>query len=206
MLAEENWIRQRQSNNRYTLGYRTLRLGHAMRRYGLQSALIQGIVANLAYNLGHSACVAAYQGDCFVIVAKSEIYNSYHFIDVFAPNTDWIINSMGQFLLAHQPEKAAERVYREHFGIEVPEAHWTLFETIRRDGYLVRQEGAATRFVTGIEDPITGQIRNVISVVALNAHAIDGKKILSELKSKAAEVSKRLSGRQYVPAEYEEIS
>ncbi len=206
MLVDEKWVRQRQSNGRYALGFRTLRFGHALRGFGLQSAQVQGVVASLAYNVSHSACVAAYQGNCYVIVAKTEIHNCYHFIDVFAPNTDWIDNGMGQFLLAHQPVKAVERIYHEHYGISVPEAHWQGFEKIRREGQLVRQEGAIARFVAGIDEPHTGQLRNVISIAALNAHSINADEIMSQVKSAAADASRRLAGRQYAPVDYEETS
>ncbi len=200
MLVDENWIRQRRSNGRYTLGHRTLRLGHALRGFGLQSAQVQGVVASLAYATGHSACVAAYQGDFYTITAKTEIQYGYHFIDVFAPNTDWMDNGMGQFLLAHQPADAAERIYLEHYRIPVPDAHWRSFEEIRRDGHLMRQEGAITRFVVGIRAPDSEDVAHVISVAAMNSHPFDPQEILPQVTAAAADAYRRLTERPMADA------
>ncbi len=211
MLMEENWIRQRQSNGHYTVGYRTLQLGDALRSFGLQSAQVlqsvqvQGTVANLAHQTGHSACIASYHGDCFVLLAKTELHNCYHFIDVFAPNTDWIQNGMGQFLLAYQPKEDVERVYRDIFGLEVPQEHLDGFEAIRKTGLLVRTEGAITRFVMGLDQQGSGIVRNVVSVAALNAHPINKTEILSKLEFAAKKASSGLAGRPFTPVEQPEI-
>lgn len=201
MLVEENWIRHRQTNGHYTVGYRTLRLGEALRSFGLQSAQVQGTVANLAYQTGHSACIASYHGDCFVLLAKTELHNCYHFIDVFAPNTDWIQNGMGQFLLAYQPKSVVERLYQEIFGISVPQEHWDGFEKIRETGLLVRSESDVSRFVMGLDLQGTGEIRNVISVAALNAHPMNREEILSKLEYAAARAASGLANRPFAPVQ-----
>lgn len=201
MLVEENWVRHRQSNGNYTVGYRTLRLGEALRSFGLQSAQVQGTVANLAYQTGHSACIASYHGDCFVLLAKTELHNCYHFIDVFAPNTDWIQNGMGQFLLAHQPKTVVEKTYREIFGMSVPGEHWEGFEKIRETGLLIRNEGDVSRFVMGLDLEGTGKIRNVISVAALNGHQINQTEILSKLEYAANRAAAGLASRPFAPLE-----
>jgi len=200
MLVEENWIRHRQSNGNYTVGYRTLRLGEALRSFGLQSAQVQGTVANLAYQTGHSACIASFHGDCFVLLAKTELHNCYHFIDVFAPNTDWIQNGMGQFLLAYQPEAMVERIYREIFGLSVPQEHRDGFDRIRRTGLLVRNEGDVSRFVMGLDLEGSGHIRNVVSVAALNGHPINETEILSKLEYAADRATAGLASRPFASA------
>ena len=192
MLVDEDWIRQRQTSNRYTLGYRTKRFGHALRGFGLQSNEVQGTVASLAYNVGHSACLASYQGDYFVITAKTEIHYGYHFIDVFAPNTDWIDNGMGQVLLAYQPDGVAKAIYDRQYGIVLPDTHLEGFRRIRDQGHLVRREGPVTRFSVGLSNPVTRQVRDVMSVAALNTSSVDVEGILAQVITAASEAANLL--------------
>lgn len=193
VLVEEEWLRQERPNGRYVVGHRTLALAHALRSFGLHSPLVQGSVMSLAHVSGHSACVAAFQGDFFVLVAKFEMLNSYHFIDVFVPNTDWIDNGMGQFLLAFQPEATVSSIYQRIFGLTVPDAHWERFAQIRRDRSFVSNEGPVVRVIAAIDHSPDVPVSNLMAVAALDSEQIDPAAILRQVRNAAAEAARRLA-------------
>jgi DNA-binding IclR family transcriptional regulator len=193
MLVAEEWLRQERPSGRYVVGHRTLALAHALRSFGLHSPLVQGSVMSLAHVSGHSACVASFQGDFFVLVAKFEMLNSYHFIDVFVPNTDWIENGMGQFLLAFQPEETVRSIYERIFGLAVPDAHWRRFAQIRRDRAYVSSEGAVVRVMAAIDHPPDVAVGNVMAVAALDSEQIDTAAIMQQVRHAAAEATRRLA-------------
>lgn len=56
MLVDEDWIRRRQTSNRYTFGYGAQWFGHALRGFGLKNTQVQETVTSLAYDVSHSAC------------------------------------------------------------------------------------------------------------------------------------------------------
>jgi DNA-binding IclR family transcriptional regulator len=201
MLVEEDWIRQERPNGRYSVGYRTLRLAHALRSFGLHSPLVQGVITSLAHNTGHSACIAVFQGDFFMLAVKFEMRNSYHYIDVFAPNTDWIDNGMGQFLLSFQPRDVVSRIYRRNFDIAVPDEHWRRFETIRRQKQFVSNEGVVTRVMAGVELAEGAPITNVVAVAALNSETIEVEKVLAHVQHAAVEATRRLAALHDAPNE-----
>ncbi|MGC4026290.1 MAG: helix-turn-helix domain-containing protein [Mesorhizobium sp.] len=193
MLVDEEWLRQDRSNGRYVVGHRTLALAHSLRSFGLQSPLVQGSVMSLAHVSGHSACVATFQGDFFVLIAKFEMLNSYHYIDVFVPNTDWIENGMGQFLLAFQPEKTVRDIYSRIFGSEVPEMHWERFAHIRKDRAYISNEGAVVRVIAAIDYAPEAPVSNLMAVAALDSEQIDTAVLLQQVRHAAAEATRRLT-------------
>lgn len=198
MLVEETWLRQERPSGRYVVGHRTLALAHALRSFGLHSPLVQGSVMSLAHVSGHSACVASFQGDFFVLVAKFEMLNSYHFIDVFVPNTDWIENGMGQFLLAFQPEATVTSIYERIFRMSVPDEHWQRFARIRSDRTYVSNEGSVVRVMAALEHLPDAPVSNVIAVAALESEQIDKAALLNQVRTAATEASRRL-GEQRNP-------
>lgn len=193
VLVEEAWLRQERPNGRYVVGHRTLALAHALRSFGLQSPLVQGSVMSLAHVSGHSACVASFQGDSFVLVAKFEMLNSYHFIDVFVPNTDWIENGMGQFLLAFQPETAVVSIYDRIFRRRVPDEHWERFARIRSDREYVSNEGSVVRVMAAVDHAPDTSVSNVIAVAALDSEHVDKAALLQQVRTAASEASRRLA-------------
>lgn len=68
---------------------------------------------------------------------------------------------------------------------------------------MVREEGSVTRFVAGVNDPRINQVRNVISIAAMNARSIKADEIMSQVKSVVADTSRHLAGRQNSPVQYE---
>lgn len=193
MLVDEGWIRQERPNGRYLIAHRTLGLAHALRSFGLHSPLAQGAVTSLAHVSGHSACVAAFQGDFFVLVAKFEMLNSYHFIDVFVPNTDWIDNGMGQFLLSFQPQDVVERIYRQTFDRSVPDEHRARFERIRAERRHVSHEGAVVRVMAAIQHAEGAPVSHVMAVAALAPDTIDVDETMKKVVKAAAEATRRLA-------------
>ncbi|MBL8582932.1 MAG: helix-turn-helix domain-containing protein [Rhizobiaceae bacterium] len=193
VLVEEEWLRQERPNGRYVVGHRTLALAHALRSFGLHSPLVQGSVMSLAHVSGHSACVASFQGDFFVLVAKFEMLNSYHFIDVFVPNTDWIENGMGQFLLAFQPEAVVTGIYDRIFRLGVPDEHWERFARIRSERAYVSNEGSVVRAMAAIDNASDAPVSNVIAVAALDSEHIDKGALLQQVRTAASEASRRLA-------------
>ena len=193
VLVEEGWLRQERPSGRYAVGHRTLALAHALRSAGLHSPLIQGAVTSLAHVSGHSACVASFQGDFFMLLAKFEMLNSYHFIDVFVPNTDWLENGMGQFLLAFQPKATVSSIYERIFGMTAPDEHWERFAQIRRDKAYVSNEGAVVRVMAAVEQASDAPISNVMAVAALDSEQIDVTAIMRQVRHAAAEATRRLA-------------
>jgi DNA-binding IclR family transcriptional regulator len=193
VLVEEAWLRQERPSGRYIVGHRTLALAHALRSYGLHSPLVQGSVMSLAHVSGHSACVASFQGDFFVLVAKFEMLNSYHFIDVFVPNTDWIDNGMGQFLLAFQPAAAVTSIYERIFRTGVPDEHWERFARIRNDRFYVSNEGSVVRVMAAVDHASDAPVSNVIAVAALDSEHVDKAALLQQVRTAASEASRRLA-------------
>lgn len=193
MLVEEGWIRQERPNGRYMIAHRTLVLAHSLRSFGLHSPLVQGAVMSLAHVSGHSACVASFQGDFFVLVAKCEVLNSYHFIDVFVPNTDWIDNGMGQFLLAFQPEDVVAGIYGRAFDRVVPDEHWRRFERIRNDRTYVSDEGAVMRLMAAVDYVPGTPVSSVMAVAALSPQSINVDGTMTKVLKAAAEATRRLA-------------
>jgi DNA-binding IclR family transcriptional regulator len=193
VLVDEGWIRQERPNGRYVIGHRTLALAHSLRSFGLHSPLAQGVVISLAHVSGHSACVATFQGDFFMLVAKFEMLNSYHFIDVFVPNTDWIENGMGQFLLAFQPREVVESIYRRTFDRAVPSDHWARFERIRDDKTYVSNEGSVVRVMAAIQQGNDAPISSVMAVAAIKPDRLDVNELMQKVQKAAAEATRRLA-------------
>jgi DNA-binding IclR family transcriptional regulator len=193
MLVDEEWLRQERPNGRYVVGHRALALAHALRSVGLHSPLVQGAVMSLAHVSGHSACVASFQGDFFVLVAKFEMLNSYHFIDVFVPNMDWIDNGMGQFLLAFQSEETVRVIYRRIFSRTVPDEHWARFEQIRNTRAYVSNEGPVVRVMAAIDHPYDATVSNVMAVTALASGQVDTDAIMQQVRHAVSEAGRRLS-------------
>lgn len=193
VLLDEQWIRQERPSGRYFVAHRMLALAHDLRGVGLHNPLVQGEVTTLAHVTGHSACVATFHGDYFTLVAKFEMLGSYHFIDLFLPNTDWIDNGMGRFLLAFQPEHMVSLIYRRVFGTEVPQEHWRTFERIRRNGSHVSEEETVTRVMAAVEGGAGNAVEGVIAIAALKSKAIDVDAAMAQVRHAAAETRKRLA-------------
>lgn len=193
MLVDEGWIRQERPNGRYAVAHRALTFAHSLRSFGLHSPLTQGVVTSLAHVSGHSACVATFQGDFFMLVAKFEMLNSYHFIDVFVPNTDWIENGMGQFLLAFQPEDVVELTYRRTFGRSVPDEHRKRFARIREDRSYVSNEGSVVRVMAAMQHADDAPISSVMAVAAIGSDKIDVNDTMKKVLKAATEATRRLA-------------
>ena len=71
---------------------------------------------------------------------------------------------------------------------------------------MVREEGSVTRFVAGVNDPRINQVRNVISIAAMNARSIKADEIMSQVKSVVADTSRHLAGRQNAPVQSEKTA
>jgi DNA-binding IclR family transcriptional regulator len=197
MLQAEDWIRHEDHSGLYIAGYRLLQLGDDMRGHNPIVEAVAPIIYDLSQQqTGHSACFATYQGDCFTLLAKTEQRRSYHFIDVFTPNFDWIGNAMGQFLLAFQPSETVERIYREHFRLDVPAEHREGFAIIRATGTLVRTEGFVTRIIAGaVLDPLA-PVSNLVALAALSADSPDVEPLVASVKAAAAQVEWRLAAHE----------
>lgn len=192
MLVAEEWIRPSDVGARYVAGSRLFELGDDLRSHHPLADLVAPVVYDLAHETGHSACVAAFQGDHFILLAKTEHRGSYHFIDVFTPNFDWIGNGMGQLLLAYQPEETVSRIYREHFEMEVPREHWERFGAIRETGTFVRTEGIVTRFISAVRaQGDAAPVENVVSLAALSTHAPDAQAMLAAVCRAARTIEQR---------------
>jgi DNA-binding IclR family transcriptional regulator len=187
MLVDEGWIQRNPVTARYRGGSRLLRLGHSLRGHWSDAEMLEAAVARLARATGHSACFARFGGDYFYLAAKTEMQNSYHYIDVFDRNTDFIENAMGVFLLAYQDDRTIKYVYTKYFAMELPLEHKQIFEKIRAEGSFVRCEGVVTRIMAAVAGGADGSFSGLISIAALDPGAIDTGRLLAQVKAAAVE-------------------
>lgn len=192
MLVAEEWIHHADHTGTYSIGSRLLQLSDDMRVHSPSIDIIQPVVRDLALKLGHSVCLAAFQGDFFTLLAKTERRESYHFIDVLTPNADWIDNGMGQFLLSFQPAQVAQRIYQLHFKKSVPAADLARFEAARHDRSMVREEGHVTRIIAAIQTDPAQRVEHLISVAAMSSARPDTAAILTEVRAAATTIENRL--------------
>jgi len=192
MLLAEDWILQDVVTRHYFAGWRMLQLADDLRLHSPSLDLTAPIVYDLSHATGHSACFAMFQGSYFTLLAKTEQRRSYHFIDVFSPNYDWIENGMGQFLLAFQTAETVTSIYNQHFRMDVPADHWQRFAEIRRTKTFVRTEGFVTRVMAGVATDPQKPVEFLLSVAALTAEQPDTGKLLSKVKDYAKRIAQRL--------------
>lgn len=192
VLIAEDWIVRDKKTKQYSASIRALQLGHSLRNRSPSSEIISPIITELAETTGHSACFGAFRGDCFTLLAKKEQRNSYHFIDVFSPNFDWISNAMGTFLLAYQTDEICDRIYRRHFRMGVPDEHQQVFSQIRQNNYFVRNDDFVTRVIVGIGTDPERPIENLVAVAALTSDESDVEGLLQHVTGQAAVLEARL--------------
>jgi DNA-binding IclR family transcriptional regulator len=118
-------------------------------------------------------------------LAKAEQRSSYHFIDVFSPNFDWITNAMGTFLLAYQPDEVCDEIYRRHFQMSVPEEHKQVFAEIRRNNFFVRNDDFVTRVIVGVSTDTERPIENLVAIAALSSEGSDADSLLQLVQDRA---------------------
>jgi DNA-binding IclR family transcriptional regulator len=193
MLQAEDWIRHEDHSGLYIAGFRLLQLGDDMRGHNAVVDAVAPIIYDLSQRTGHSACFATYRGDFFTLLAKTEQRRSYHFIDVFTPNFDWIGNGMGQFLLAFQSRETVERIYCQHSRLDVPAEHWDLFAAIRESRTFVRNEGFVIRVIVGVAPDPHAPITSLVALAALSADTSDVEALMATVKAAVAQVEQRLA-------------
>jgi DNA-binding IclR family transcriptional regulator len=192
VLIAEDWIVRDKLTKKYSVNIRALQLGHSLRNRSPSSEIISPIISDLAQVAGHSACFGAFRGDCFMLLAKAEQRSSYHFIDVFSPNFDWINNAMGTFLLAYQPDEVCEDIYRRHFQMSVPEEHKQVFAEIRRNNFFVRNDDFVTRVIVGVSSDTGRPIENLVAIAALSSEGSDADSLLQIVQDRAKSLEAQL--------------
>ena len=195
VLIAEDWIIRDTNTKKYSASIRALQLGHSLRNRSPSSEIITPIISELAEVSGHSTCFTAFRGDCFTLLAKKEQRNSYHFIDVFSPNFDWINNAMGTFLLAYQPDEICDKIYRRHFRMGVPDEHKQVFNQIRQNNYFVRNDDFVTRVIVGINTDPDRPIENLVAVAALTSEECNVKDLLQHVSDRAKLLEGRLQAQ-----------
>lgn len=191
MLVDEDWLHHHSRDAPYSVGSRLLELADGLRVSDPAIEIAAPVMRGLSSELGHSACIAFRQEDHFVLAAKAERRDSYHFIDLMTPNLDWIDNGIGQVLLAFQPEREAAEIYRRHYQRHLGYADRALFESIRHEGVLSREEGHVTRVIAALR-PDGGAVSHVLAVAALTASRPDITRIESAVRKAAREIENRL--------------
>lgn len=195
MLVAEGWIYHASHDGMYSVGARMLQLSDDLRVHNPSIDIVAPIVRDLAMSIGHSACLAAFNGDFFTLLTKTERMDSYHFIDVYTPNADWIANGMGRLLLSFQPLSVVEKIYRLHFKMSVPPEHIAAFEEIRARGWLISEEGYVTRFVVAVQPDPAFPVEHLVSVAAMSSRQPDTTDILQKVEAAARLMESRLKSR-----------
>jgi DNA-binding IclR family transcriptional regulator len=195
MLVAEGWIYRAEHDGMYSIGARMLQLSDDLRVHNPSLDIIAPVVRDLSLSLGHSACVAAFNGDFFTLLTKTERMESYHFIDVYTPNADWIGNGMGRLLLSFQPLSVVEKIYRLHYKIAVPPEHIAMFEDIRAKRWLISEEGYVTRVIAAVQPNPAHPVEHLVSVAAMSSRQPDTASILEKVEAAARLMESRLKSR-----------
>lgn len=192
MLVDEDWLHHHSRDAPYSVGSRLLQLADGLRVSDPGIEIAAPVMRRLSARLQHSACIAAIREDHFVLSAKAERRDSYHFIDLMTPNLDWIDNGIGQVLLAFQPDAIAEEIYARHYQRALFDADRARFARIRSDRFLSREEGHVTRIIAAL-CPEDAPVTHVLAVAALTASRPDSERLLHEVQQAAREIEDRLN-------------
>ena len=148
-------------------------LGHRPRK-----DIVTPVLDGLAAGLQESSAYFDFDGEWMTLLAKTEVANSYHYLDVMSRDVHSPLNGFFFCALPFMPKKVATKILKtrsDQYGFKEKELY-KLFSGIREAGFYVSKEvfhrSDITRICAPVFDGVGGSLAGVVGVTVVT-HNLD---------------------------------
>jgi len=177
-FMEWGYIEKDSKNGYYGLGKGIFSLCGKILGRRPRKDVIAPVLDGLAAGLQESAAYFDFDGEWMSLLAKSEVANSYHYLDVMSRDVHSPLNGFFFCGLPYLPEDEALKIINsrdDSYGYS-PRQLDKLFSTIRGDGYYVSKEvfhrSAITRICAPVFEGTAGGLAGVLGITVVT-HELD---------------------------------
>ena len=179
-----DYVQKDPDSGLYSLGDGAFKLCGKMLGRRPRKDIIAPVLDGLAAGLQESSAYFDFDGEWMTLLAKSEVANSYHYLDVMSRDVHSPLNGFFFCALPFIPKKAVDKILSSRndcFGYDkksMPAA----FEKIKSDGFYVKQEvfhrSNITRICAPVFDGKGGLLAGVLGVTVVTHNLAEEDELL----------------------------